>query len=192
MSAIRLWRRLRQLPLALNESGFTLLEVMIAATIMVMAFSTILMVQSGSITATEKARRTNMFTMLARKVMVEAELETKGKQFGDVQKEKEADFESPFEGFHWKREIREIEFPSFNFSGGGEEEGGAAKNASSSAPTPVGAPSQDQVGQAISKYLSKSLREIVVTITKNEGKLSTSVEVSTYWVNLSEEFSLGF
>src|SRR5262245_17024548 len=102
-----------------DESGFTLLEVIIALTIMVLAFSAILSVESGGITAAEKTHQLNVVSMLARNKMIEMEYAIEGKGFDEVKKEDGGQFAAPFEDFRWEAEIKEIQFPSMNLSGAG-------------------------------------------------------------------------
>ena len=69
-----------------GETGFTLLETMIASAIMLIAFSAILMIESSSINASLKSKRLNTVTMLAKTKMIETEMELEGKSFSEIQK----------------------------------------------------------------------------------------------------------
>ncbi len=82
-----------------RNSGFTLLEVLIALAILITAFGAIFMVQAGAISATEKARRMNVVAMLAKNKMVEAEMEFEGKDFNEVAAKKNGKFEPPHDDY---------------------------------------------------------------------------------------------
>lgn len=174
-----------------NNQGFTLLEVMIAIAIMVIAFTSILIIQSSSLKATERARHLTIVAMLAREKMIDAEHEFEGKAFNEVDETKEGTFDAPFSEFSWKREIKEVEFPSlgggsFSGNGGGENsdddavggDGGGGNNSQA-----------DSIAKAVSKYISKSLREVNVTISWKAGKSLKTYSLSTYWVDFGNEIS---
>lgn len=161
-----------------NQAGFTLLEVIIAMAIMVLAFTAILAVQSGSLQATIKSRQLNVVAMLARNRMVDAELQIQGKTFDEVQKEQQGTFEAPYQDYRWKQEIKEIEFPSMNLGkASSTDSGGEGVDALS-----------ERLYKLFGQYLSQALRLVNVTIYYKRGKTEGSFTVSTYWVDLNSEF----
>lgn len=159
-----------------SKKGFTLLEVIIAITIMAIAFSAILSTQSASITLSMKTKDLNMAGWLANNIMVEGEQLFEGKPFEEVPKETTEAFPSPFERFKWKREIKEIEFPDLQFLQQKPEDGGLPE-------------AVRILAQVITKHLNKSIREMVVTISWAEGKADRKLVLSTYLINLKEEFN---
>lgn len=171
-------------PSRTDQAGFTLLETIIALAIMVVTLASILSVESNSITTSARARQMNVVAMLARNKMAEVENSVEGKVFDEVKKEDGGAFEAPFQDYRWSLAIKEVKLPSLNFSaaGGGEEKEGGAQ------------PVSDVVAlltRLVTKYLSKSLREMTVTIlwTGKSGK-EQSFAVSTYWVDLNRDFEL--
>ncbi len=168
----------------LGRDGFTLLETMIAMGIMLVAFSSILMVESASLRTSEKARQMNVVAMLAKNLMVEAENTFEGKPFNEVKKEESGQFPAPYEDFRWKRTIKELEFPNMSFGGGDKKEGASSSSDSG----------QDQFTELLTKlmtsYFSKAIREVQVTISWQRGSGEQSFTTSTYWVDLNHEFSL--
>lgn len=171
------WR----LPRLGDRSGFTLLEVIIAITIMVMAFASILAVEHNSINATTRARELNVVTMLARSKMVELEYKVEGKTFDEIRKEEQGNFTPPHENYHWKTEIKEIKFPNMNLGGGGGKEGSASGDDS-------GNQFAELLMKLVTNYFTKAIREMVVTISYKRGPGDMSYSVSTYWVDLNHEF----
>ncbi len=159
-----------------EQAGFTLLEVIIAMAIMVIAFTAILSVQSNSIRTATRARQLNTVTMLARNAMIETELEIEGKSFTEISKTKNGAFAEPYQDITWEREIKEIEFPSLvPGGGGGNEQGGGAT---------------DQFLQLLTNFLSQAVREVTVTIKWKKGSGEQKYSITTYWVDLNHEFQL--
>jgi general secretion pathway protein I len=166
-----------------GQDGFTLLEVIIALAIMVLAFAAILSVESGGISAAEKTHQINIVAMLARNRMIETEYDIEGKTFDEVKKEDGGSFDPPFEDFRWTTEVKEVKFPALNFGGAGS---GDNKNAGAQ-------PVSDLVTlmtKLITNYLSKSVREVDVTIFWKRPSGEQKYVVSTFWVDLNHEFEL--
>lgn len=157
-----------------SEAGFTLLEVIIAMAIMVLALAAILSVESGSINASIRARQANIATMLARNAMIETEYKIEGKSFDEVKKEEGGNYDAPYQDYRWKTVVKEIEFPKLSF---GSNAGGGGQDMI------------DLMAKLISNYLSKAIREVTVTIFWKKGGGEQSFSVTTYWVDLNHEFS---
>lgn len=165
-----------------NNKGFTLLEVIIAMTIMVLAFASILAVESNSISATTRAKEMNIVAMLARNKMVELEYQVEGKSFDEVKKEEGGTFDSPYEAFRWKTEVKELKFPNLASLGGGNKNSGAGGG------DDQGSQYAEQITKLVTKFFTKALREISVTIFWKRGSGEVNYSVSTYWVDLNHEF----
>lgn len=164
-------------PLA-NRRGFTLIETIIALAIMTLAFAAILDVESESINAAARTRQMNIVAMLAKNIMVETEYKFEGKTFDEYKKEDGGQFEAPYEDFKWKTEIKEIEFPNIGASSaqtGADQAGGDIT---------------ETFTKLVTNFLSKAIREVVVTITWKKGRGEQNFTVSTYWVDLNHEFNL--
>lgn len=164
-----------------NESGFTLLETLIAMAIMVVAFSSILMVESGSLDASFRAKQLNIVSMLARNTLIETELLIENKAFSEVKTEESGNYADPYQEFMWKREIKEVEFPSLNTSGGDKQQDNEDPNAKDAG---------NSIAKLITQFLSKSIREIVVTVSYKKGPGEQKYQIAMYWVNLNNDFSL--
>src|SRR3982750_1026564 len=134
-----------------NESGFTLLEVIIAMTIMVLAFTAILSVESGGISAAEKTHQINIVSMLARNKMIETEYAIEGKTFDEVKKEDQGTFDG-YPNFRWTTEIKEVKFPNLNLSPSGGDGGKEAKGGSQPVSDLV-----TLITKLITNFLSKSV-----------------------------------
>jgi prepilin-type N-terminal cleavage/methylation domain-containing protein len=169
----------------LGQAGFTLLETMIAMAIMMVAFASILMVQSSSVNTSMKAKQMNVVAMLARNEMIRFESDIEGKPFNEVKKDETGQFKEPYQDYTWVRTVREMKFPSLNMGGGGD---GAAKGGDDPAATTGVDQVTELLTKLMTKYFSDAIREITVTIKWKRGKGEQSFSVSTYWVDLNHEF----
>jgi len=161
-----------------RENGFTLVEVMFALAIMMVSFSAIILTQSGSRDALERTRRMTTVSMLAKNAMVDAEIYFQDKTFSEVDDEKSGSFDSPYDQYTWERTIKEVEFPDLNsLLNSEDEESGVTRT-------------QEMMLKLITQYISDSLREVTVTITWPKGKGTKNYSLTTYWVDLSREFSI--
>ncbi len=165
-----------------SESGFTLLETMIALAIMLVAFASILMVESASVNTSAKAKQMNIVGMLAKKAMIEAEQAFEGKTFDEVKKEETTQLQAPFQDYKITRKIKEMKFPNLGVGGGGGSDKDKSGDNSDS--------STDQLTKLLTNFLSKSIREVSVTITWKKGTGEQNFSLSTYWVDLNHEFEL--
>jgi len=161
-----------------KQAGFTLLETLVALSIMLVAFSAILMAESASLNSALKAKQMNVVSMLAKNIMVETEYKIEGKPFSEVKKEEGGVFPPPHENYRWMRTIKEIKFPTLSFGKAGGEDQSETTN------------HMERLARLMSKYLSKAIREVSVTVSWKKGSGEQSFSVTTYWVNLNHAFEL--
>lgn len=176
---------LKSRTVASDAEGFTLLEVIIAMAIMVIAFASILTVESGSLNASARAKQMNIVAMLAKNKMVETEYEIEGKTFDEVAKESSGSFDAPYQDFSWQTTIKEMTFPNLGL-GQGSPEGERTSNTQDSA----GSEMATMMAKLVTKFFSKSIREVTVNILWKRGSGEQRYSVSTYWVDLNHEFEL--
>lgn len=163
-----------------SQSGFTLLEVLIAMSIMLVSFAAILMVQSTAINSSIKTKHMTVVGMLAKSLMVETERTIEGKTFEEVQKEEKGTFPEPYQDYSWMKEVKEIEFPQITGSkpAAGEDSGEGSDV------------STEMLTKLITQFLSKSLREVTITISWKRGTGEQKFSLTTYWVDLNHEFQI--
>lgn len=179
----RLLRFSRNRTSPLGESGFTLLETIIAMAIMVVALTSILSIESSSLNASARAKQMNVVAMLAKGKMVEVEYDIEGKTFEEVKKENAGAFPAPYADYRWTWVVKELEFPNLSLAppSGEGDSGGATGGATEITET---------LTKLVTKFFSKALREVTVTVFWRRGDGEQSFSVSTYWVNLNHEFQL--
>ena len=119
--------------------------------------------------------------MLARGKMIDLEYKVEGKTFEEVKADDAGAFEAPYESFHWKTAVKEIKFPNMNFGGGSKTSGngGGDDNGNQYA---------ELIFKLLTKYFTKAIREISVTVLWKRSGNEVSYTVSTYWINLNQEF----
>ena len=106
-----------------NNAGFTLLEVIIAMAIMVLALSSILAIESGSINASARAKQMSIVAMLARNEMIMTEFDIEGKPSMKLKKKRPVNSKHLMRITAGKRSIKEIEFPPINPAAGANPDG---------------------------------------------------------------------
>lgn len=139
---------------AANNSGFTLLEVIIALAIMVIAFAAILSVESSSINASARAHQMNIVAMLAKNQMVETEYQIEGRTFEEVKKEDHGVFPEPYQDYSWNTTIKEVEFPALNFNPAAGGDQSSSQAGGNQPPDDM----VEQVSKLITQYLASSSR----------------------------------
>ncbi len=171
----------------LDARGFTLLELMIAMTIMLLAFSSILAIQSSSVSSALRARQTHEVSMLARSALAQTEVEISGKKFNEISEEISGQFEEPYQDYSWKREIKEITLPNL----AGIASATQGENAQSDEETEAQKSAMvEQMTKVVTNFLSKAVREVVITVSWKRGITTQTYEVAMYWVDLDSELQI--
>ena len=166
-----------------NQAGFTLLETMVAMAIMLVAFASILAVESSSINSSEKAKHLNIAGMLAKSKMIDSEFEWEGKTFDEFNKEAGGPFKDPYQEYKWKRIVKEVKFPALGGPASDKKDGSKGGDEGTDQNT-------EMLTKLMSNFMTKAIREVTVTISWKKGAGEQSFAVSTYWVNLNNEFQL--
>ncbi len=164
------------------QSGFTLLEVMIAVGILAIGIGTIIIGESNSLDTTIRAKRMTTVATLAKNALIEAEREMSGKSFTEVKDEETGQFKAPFEEYRWVRKIKEVKFPEIDLQN--------ADDALSKEMIKTIDENAMRVVKIATSYFSKSTREITVTILWTEKKEEQKYSVSQYWVDLNHEINI--
>jgi Tfp pilus assembly protein PilV len=173
-----------------NRKGFSLVEAMIALFILVLAFSVVITTRVSSLSASAKAQRFNIVAMLAQSKLAEIETALEGQTFGEVEKNQEGKFEAPYQDYTWKIEIKEVKFPSIDFSQAAS--GNASEETPAQDPAESGTPGIDQIGNMVQKFLSDSIREVNLTITFPFTGAQVETPFAFYWVSMDQPMDISF
>jgi hypothetical protein len=159
---------------------------MIAIGVLAIGIGAILVAENNSLDVTLRAKRMTTVATLAKNTVIEAERELAGKTFDEVKSESSGKFDPPYEQYSWTRKIKEITFPNVMSPGSG---GGGNSGSGGSASGGTDVPGVERIVKIATEYLSKSTREITVTILWTERKEEQKFVVSQYWVDLNHEFN---
>lgn len=205
------------------KRGFTLLEVMVALSILALSLTAIFSINSSSVYGHVYAKKLTVATLLARAKMTDLEQELYDKGFQTDDDEQAGDFsEDGWPSYKWRAKIiapktngmspDQLIGAIFNLplGGGGDgKEGGGGGIMEMIAPMfgggklPAGAPPgalapgagiagamgpaaglmQAQFTQLVDQ-ITKSVREVHLTVTWKEGKLTESFDIVTHVVSL--------
>ena len=168
-----------------SESAFTLLEVMIALAIMLVAFSSILAIQSSAMNSALKSRQIHEVSVLARNAMLQTEVEISGKKFDDISTELSGQFEDPYQDYTWTRKIKEVKLP--NLSGISKAAQGDKAQADADEQNSA---MVEQMTKVITNFLSKAVREVTITVSWKRGTTTQKYDVAMDWVDLNSDFNI--
>lgn len=147
--------------------GFTLIEVVVAISILAISMTVLLTFSANSMIRSGRAETLTVATMLARQKMAELEIDIeKGLQKGEFPDEKSEDgtFDEPFEDYKWKMELKRVELPA-PVTG---KEGSV----------------QDIVAGQLTKEISNTVRELKLTVQWVEFGEEQSIDVITHMVKM--------
>jgi prepilin-type N-terminal cleavage/methylation domain-containing protein len=163
----------------MKNTGFTLLEVMIAIGILAIGIGAILTAENNSLDVTMRAKRMTTVAMLAKNALIQAERDVTGKSFTEVKTDDHGQFDAPFQDYTWERKIKEIKFPNIL------DQSQAKKDEVSTVDE-----NTQRVVKIATTFLSKATREIIVTIKWVDKKEAQKFVVSQYWVDLDYAFDI--
>jgi general secretion pathway protein I len=150
-----------------HTDGFSLLEVMVSIAILAVSLTVLLTFSGNTLIKSGRAEKLLVATMLARQKMADIDIEIekarRKKEFPDERSE-DGNFDEPFEDYAWKMEIRRIELPA-PMTG---DEGSM----------------QAMIGKQLTKEISKTVRELKLTVTWQDMGEEQSIDVVTHIVKL--------
>jgi general secretion pathway protein I len=162
------------------EKGFTLLEVVVALSILSISLVVLLESQASSLNNAAKARDLTIATLLARSKMVDIEQKVFDEGFATGSSNEEGDFaEEGHPEVKWNYEVSEVKFDISaldTLCGESEEEekaGGLQAQCSSLLGSVTG-----MMGGFVEE-MARSVRACVLTVTWPEGKYAQSMQVRT-------------
>lgn len=153
-----------------NKKAFTLIEVVLAMMIMASGMFILTNSWSGTYARLKKTQvQVQLASLLERKI-VEIETEYRGKPLDSIPEEKSDDFGSDFEGYSWQMTSQKLEFPDLS-------------------PVLAGAQGDNQnldlasIMKLFSEHLSKTVKEVKITVTYKDQRKPISVDVVIYMID---------
>lgn len=160
----------------MKEKGFTLLETLLALGIIASAIMLLSNAWSGSFSAIRKSKINYEIAMLLQRKMAELELEYRDKPLTEIPEEREEDFGKEYPKFKWKMTSKELKIPDLSSMLSNRKEGA------------------DETSQTIIKQVfetvSKSTKEVTLTITLKTKKKPVEYSVTTYFIDYDQPLAV--
>lgn len=160
-----------------NKKGFTLLETLLAVVILSTGILLLTSSWSGSFVRIRKTQLNQDIVALLERKMAEIDLEYRGKPLDSIPEEKEDDFGTEYDKYRWKMTSKEFQVPSLS-SIMATQEGGANEM-------------MTMIIQQLSDHLSKTIKEVKVSVIYTGGKKPLEFSVVTYFVDYNKPLSIG-
>lgn len=161
----------------LTNKGFSLLEIMVAVSILAVSLLVILDLHGGSMRTSRRAEDITTASMLAKyqmqMVQLDIEKEMSKGEFPEEDKQMEGSFDEPFERYKWTANIKKVEIPVPP-----EPEGGNGENGNQ------GMGAMLQVFKMIAEKIKDAAREISLEVKWDDMGEEQKVTVSTHIVKL--------
>lgn len=164
----------------LKKNGFTLLETLLALGIMGTSLFLLVNAWTGSFGRLEKTQLSFEVASLLERKMGELERKYRGRPLAEIPEDEETgDFGEEYPKYSWKVQAKNLELPNL----------APLLTAESNEPPP-----QEVLSalQTFSETLSKSVKEVKLTIYYKHPKRTQDYSISTYFVDYENELNLGF
>jgi general secretion pathway protein I len=160
-----------------SRQGFTLLETVLAMTIMASGLLLLVQTWGGSFIRMQRAQSSFEVTALLERKMIDYELKYRGKSLEEIQDSEEGEFEG-YPEFTWKMESKKLEFP--NLASALYSKDGGVDQMTATLIT------------SFSDTLSKSVKEVTITVTHTAaGKKPVPYSITTYFCDYEANLKLG-
>lgn len=172
-----------------SETGFTLLEVMVALAILALALTVVSQAQQASMRQVLRAKMMTVATLLARGKMVELEDDLFKKGFSDFEEEEKGDFdEEGFRDYQWTLRIEKIELPqTIDPTAVADAAGSGSGSGSAAGPTTgVGMLGGQMLGKQFEMFrnvLEQAIRRVSLKVHWKEGRLVRAITVVGYFTD---------
>lgn len=160
-----------------NKKGFTLLETLLAVVILSAGIMLLSQSWSGSFLRIRKTQLNQEVAALLERKMAEIDLQYRGKPLESIKEEDEDDFGSEYPDYKWKMTSREFQSPNLGNVMAGQT-GGADQT-------------MIMIIQQLTEHLSKTIKEVKVSVIYTKGKKPLEFSVVTYFVDYNKPLSIG-
>ena len=152
-----------------KNGGFTLIETILALVILSSGVMLLANSWSGSYMFVRKTQLNTEIAALLERKMVEVEIEYAGKPLESIDEEKSDDFGSEYPQYSWKMTSKEMELPNLTATMTAQV-GGADEMALT-------------IMKTLTEHLSKSIKEVKVSVIYKGGKKPFEVSATQYFVD---------
>lgn len=172
---------------ATDQTGFTLLEVLIAVAILAVVMTSMLASQLNSMQATRYARDITAAALLAENVIVNLEFEHRQEGWVSSDQEFEGDFsDQGYPDMDWVCTVHFIELPEYNQlleakEGADEVSGSSDDNVVDAGDQAFGA--LGMVWPIVKAAIENSIRKVDCTVKWKQGKLEHEFVLQTFWTD---------
>ncbi|MEN0059010.1 MAG: prepilin-type N-terminal cleavage/methylation domain-containing protein [Bdellovibrio sp.] len=160
----------------MRKNGFTLIETVMAMLILSSGLLLLSNSWSGSFMRVRKTQLSTEVAALLERKMIEVEMEYAGKSLDSIDEEKEDDFGSEYPQYSWKMTSKEFEFPDISATMTAQE-GGADEMSLT-------------LMKTLTEHLSKSVKEVKVTVIYTGGKKPLEFSATQYFVDYDRQLPL--
>lgn len=158
------------------KRGFTLIEVVLAMMIMASGLFILTNSWAGTYARLQKTQVQVQLAALLERKIVELEREFKNQPLDSVKEEDSGDFGSELDKYSWEMKSQKVEFPDFSGIIGGVGENQNLDLIS--------------IMKLFTEHLSKSVREVKVTVTYKDKRKPISVDVVFYLIDYDRPLPL--
>lgn len=159
-----------------NPKAFTLIEVVLALVVMASGLFILTNSWAGTYSRLRKTQiQVQLASLLERKV-TEVEREYKNKSLESIPDEKEDNFGSELPGYSWKLKSKKLEIPDISASLTSQEGGADA--------------SMITLMKTFTEHLSKSIKEVNISVINTEGKKPLVADVTIYMIDYDRPLPL--
>lgn len=160
----------------MRKNGFTLVETVIAMVILSSGLLLLANSWSGSFMRVKKTQTATEVAALLERKMVEIEMEFQGKPLESIPEEKADDFGSEYPQYSWKMTAKEFVVPDISATLTAQS-GGANELALTMMKT-------------LTDHLSKSIKEVKVTVVYKAGKKPLEYSATQYFVDYDKQLPM--
>lgn len=178
-----------------GQSGFTLLEVLIAVGILAISMTSLLSSQMAALQATRYAQSLTAISFLAESKLIDVEYELKQDGWGDSDIEYEGDFaEEGWPDVTYVCLVDMIEMPDYtqlqNVADASDDPGGGIGGVNVQDAGEQAFDSLGMVWPIVKGAVERSIRKASCTVYWNEGKVAHDFSVATFWTDPTQLMQL--
>jgi general secretion pathway protein I len=155
-----------------NKKAFTLIEVILAMMVLSSGLFILTNAWAGTYNRLRKTQIQVQIAALLERKVTEIEKEFKGKSLESIPDEKEDDFGSDVPDYSWKMLARKLEIPDLSATLTSQD-GGAD-------------PDLLRIMKTFTEHLSKSIKEIKITVIYHDKKKPLTADVTIYIVDYNK------